>query len=197
MKRLKITFALLFITILLISCNKDDENPTPTTIVYQDENPIPGYITSTGIDQNVSNAINEGDYEFGAEFTPLVNGNIKSITVKIPDTNPNIRVTVWDATTKTVLRTEYINVTSENVAITKNITALSVEKDKKYAITMNSNDWISYRRLDLASIPYPTISGNIRIERYGYMSGITQTYPEFFPLASYAGQVGFNFQRVD
>lgn len=65
-------------------------------------------------------------------FPPNVNGKIKAITAKIPDISNTLRVTIWDYDTKTVLRTEIVNVSVANTLVTKAITELALVKDKKY-----------------------------------------------------------------
>jgi hypothetical protein len=90
-------------------------------------------------------------------FSPDVKGKITAITIKLPDTNPNLRVTIWDYTTKTVLRTETLNVTATNTLITKEISELALEKDKKYLITMNSNDWYKRAKADNSNTAYPSL----------------------------------------
>ncbi|MBP6039143.1 MAG: DUF4082 domain-containing protein [Flavobacterium sp.] len=184
---------LLFVIIFsLFSCSNDDE---PT--VYPEENPLSGYLTLAEFTTN-SEVINAGiSSEFGIEFTPLVKGKINSLTVNIPDTNPTLIVTIWDATTKTVLRTEVINVTISNSNITKTIGSLSLEKNKKYAITMNSKDYHNRKRPDNSSISYPISSGNIRVEGYGWTNSNIQIYPENFEFNYYGGDLTFNFQQTE
>ena len=43
-----------------------------------------------------------------------------------------MRVTIWDYDTKTVLRTEIVNVSAANTLVTKAITELALVKNKKY-----------------------------------------------------------------
>ncbi len=179
----------------ITSCKSDDDE-TPA-IVYPDQNPLDGYLSATGFNQSSTIYTNAGSYEFGVEFTPNVKGKIKAITAKLPAINNNLKVTIWDATTKTVLRTEVINVSSVNTLITATISDLALEKDKKYAITMNSDDWYQRNKTDLSNTTYPVTSGNITIHRYGYRTGSTQTYPTSFPVSYYAGDLSFVFQQTE
>jgi hypothetical protein len=144
----------LAIVFFITSCSKDDDEPVPKPMIYMDENPLEKYHEKAGF-TTVTNFINSGSYEFGLVFSPNVKGKIKSITVKLPDVNPSLKVTIWDYAAKTVLVTENINVTGSNILITKNITELALEKDKKYVITMNSNDWYKKAKPDNSNTVYP------------------------------------------
>lgn len=185
-------FLFLFLTLAVTSCRKDDDEPAP--IIYPEENPLAAYITSAGF-STTSNFINSGDYEFGLVFSPNVNGKIKAITAKLPDTNSNLRVSVWDYDAKTVLRTEIVNVTSANTVILKAITELPLVKDKKYLISMNSNDWYNREKPDGAAAAYPIAAGNIKFTEYLWKSGATQTFPTNIDASYYAGDLSFVFQQ--
>jgi hypothetical protein len=113
MKTVKTTFALFAITlfassILFISCSKKDE-PIVTPTQAPEQNPLAGYLAATGFDQVTSNNINLINSEFGLSFKPLVNGKITAFVVKIPDVNATLRMTIWNKTAGTVLKTETIN----------------------------------------------------------------------------------------
>ena len=135
---MKKTITLFVIIFSLFSCSKNDE---PTPVTYQEENPLIGYLTNGGINGGIIDVVDGTTSEVGNEFTPLVKGTIKAFVVSLPQSNANLRVTLWDATTKTVIRTEYINVVTAATTTTKNIEPIELQKDKKYAITMNSDDW--------------------------------------------------------
>ena len=192
MKKSILLFAIIF---SLFSCSKDDE-PTPTPVSYQEENFLSGYLSTAGFTTK-TDVINGTSSEFGIEFTPLVKGKINAIIVNIPNVNSALKVTIWDATTKTVLLTELVNVTSSNSNVTKSIEAFNLEKNKKYAITMNSNDFHSISKPDNSNISYPITSKNIRVESYFWVDGTTQTYPIYFPLNYYGGDLSFNFQQME
>lgn len=177
------------------SCRKDDDNPEPVVPVYQLENPLVAYHTAAGF-TTTNNFINAGSYEFGLVFSPNVKGNIKGITAMLPDVNANLKVTIWDFDTKTVLRTEMVNVASANTAVTKEISDLPLEKDKKYVITMNSNDWYQRRKADNSNATYPITAGNIKIHDYRWVGGATQTFPTNISLNYNGGDLSFNFQQT-
>ncbi|AYZ11687.1 DUF4082 domain-containing protein [Chryseobacterium arthrosphaerae] len=177
------------------SCSKDDDEII-TPVTYAVENPLNKYHEAAGFTVT-TNFINSGNYEFGLAFSPDVKGKMTAITVKLPDTNANLRVTVWDYTAKTVLRTETVNVTASNTLITKEISELALEKDKKYMITMNSNDWYKRSKPDNTNAVYPITAGNIKILEYKWGSGTAQTFPAMTSLDYNGGDLSFNFQQVD
>ncbi|WES98538.1 hypothetical protein P2W68_02755 [Chryseobacterium arthrosphaerae] len=177
------------------SCSKDDDEII-TPVMYAVENPLNKYHEAAGFTVT-TNFINSGNYEFGLAFSPDVKGKMTAITVKLPDTNASLRVTVWDYTAKTVLRTETVNVTASNTLITKEISELALEKDKKYMITMNSNDWYKRSKPDNTNAVYPITAGNIKILEYKWGSGTAQTFPAMTSLDYNGGDLSFNFQQVD
>jgi len=202
-KTIKVTIAILTITtfsicfassLLLVSCSKDDPAPEPI-VMEPEQNPLAGFLTATGFNQNTIEYINTGDYEFGFSFIPLVNGKMTAIVAKIPDTHTAMRVTIWDKLAGTVLRSETIDITTAGVEVTKAISALSLVKDKEYFITFNSNDWYDHRRTDSSSATYPFTVGDIKITSYAYHSGATQSLPNTTQTVYYAGDCSFKFQK--
>lgn len=193
MRAFKTIFTIILTAALAISCSSDDKDKTPT---YDTENPLAAYYTATGF-STVSNFINSGDYEFGLAFTPTVKGKIKAITPKLPATNPSVRVTIWDYTSKAVLRSETLNVATADVEVKKEISELILDKDKKYLITMNSNDWYKKNKADLTNATYPVTAGNIKIEEYRWISGTAQTFPTNVSSNYNAGDLSFDFQQTE
>lgn len=194
MRILKIIFALLIIVIPAISCSSDDNKDNIP--VFETENPLETYYAQTGF-TTVTNFVNAGDYEFGLVFTPTVKGNIKAVTLKLPAVNPTVRVTIWDYTSKVVLRSENLNVPVADVQVAKEISALALEKDKKYMITMNSNDWYKKNKADNANVTYPIIAGNITFNEYRWISGSSQVFPTNVSANYNAGDLSFDFQRTE
>lgn len=190
MKTIKILSGAL-LAILAISCSSDDSKPT-----YPVENPLESYHTQAGF-TTTSNFINSGSYEFGLAFSPNVKGVMKAITVKLPDANPALKVTIWDYTTKEVLKTETVNVATANTLVTHPITDLALEKDKKYMITMNSNDWYKRSKADNTDATYPITAGNIKFIEYRWIGGATQTFPTNVSLNYNGGDLSFDFKRTE
>ncbi len=196
-KSVKILLLLVVLgtTFTISSCRKDDDNKPP--VEYAEENPLAEYLNKSGFGQKTSNMVDYGYFEFGLTFTPLVKGKIKSLTFKIPGAATNVRVTIWDATTKTVLRTETIASVTANTEVIKNITPLELEKDKKYAITYNDDSYYYRQKTDGSATTYPILTGNIRIDGYGYSDGATQTFPLYPRDNYYAGDLSFIFQQTE
>lgn len=192
MKTLKTIFTLITIAVFTISCSSDDDNSPK----FKTENPLKAYYTQTGFITS-TNFIDAGDFEFGLVFTPTVKGKIKAITLKLPAANPSLRVTIWDYTTKAVLHTETLKLEKADVEVTKKITELALEKDKKYLISMNSNDWYKKNKADNTATTYPITAGNIRFEEYRWLSGTAQTFPTILSATYNAGDLGFEFQQTE
>lgn len=186
---------LMILASSLLSCSRSDDTPAPT--VYPEENPLSAYLTNSGFSQKFANSINAGNYEFGLKFTPSVKGKINAITVKIPDNATNVRVTIWDATAKTVLRTETIPTVTANTEVKQSITALQLAKDTPYMITFNSNDWYLRSKTDGTATTYPVTAGNIKVNGYYWISGTTQAFPTTYESTYYAGDLSFVFQQND
>lgn len=182
--------AILFVTLLAVSCSSDDSTSFST------ENPLASYESQAGF-TTVTNFLNSGDYEFGLAFSPNVTGKMKAITVKLPEANANLRVTIWDYTEQTVVSSQTINVAEADVLTTKAITAINLEKDKKYLITMNSNDWYKKAKADDANATYPITAGNIKFWEYRWAGGTTQTFPTNVSLNYNGGDLSFDFQQTE
>lgn len=193
MKNLKLkTLLILCVAAMAVSCNKDEDDP----IVYPQENPLQGYLTASGFDEEVTTTTDAVASEFGFRFRPTVTGVITGLTVRIPDVNSNLRVTIWDVETGEVVKTELFNVASSGVAMTKAITALALTKDKEYMITMNSGDYYTHERTNGSDASYPYTVGNIQITGSGYAIGTDQTLPYVFPVDYTNGDLTFTFQRI-
>lgn len=193
MRAFKTIFTILLTAALAISCSNDDKDNTPK---FETENPLAAYYTKTGF-TTVSNFINSGDYEFGLVFTPTVKGKMKAITLKLPATNPSVRVTIWDFATKAVLRSETLNIATADVEVKKEISELALEKDKKYLISMNSNDWYKKSKADNSNAVYPIVAGNITFSEYRWLSGTAQTFPTTVANSYNAGDLSFDFQQTE
>lgn len=190
----KTIIAVCLLAAFTIACKKS-KDPVPVT--YPEETFLDGYLNQTGFAQKVTNLVNSGASEFGNEFVPTVKGSITKLTVKLPDANAALRITIWDKLTNAVLRTETVNVVSANTTYIFDIADLALTKDKEYAITMNSDDWYNRTKNDGTNATYPITVGNIRITTYKYANGSAQTYPTINPINYYAGDIAFVFQRTE
>ena len=187
---------LLSLSLSVTNCSKDDAPAsTPPVVIAPLQDPLPGFLIASGFNQKTSNFINSVDYEFGYSFIPLVNGKMTAIVVKIPDASLGMRVTVWDKLAGTAIRTETFDVTTANVEVTKQITALDLVKDKEYLITMNTNDWYRRSKTNDAAVTYPFTVGDIKITAYSFKDGTAQAMPVTSISSNYAGDCSFKFQK--
>lgn len=190
MKTLKLLIAFLAIGTFTIACSNDNESNT----IHPEENPFPTFLTNSGLN-SVNGQINSGQYyEAGLKFKPTVNGTINKIFVTLPDAQTDLRITIWDAATETILRTEIIETVIAETETSKTITPLTLQKNKEYTISFNANDWYQ-RNNSNGSIPYPITAGNIQIT--GFLSGMgtSQIYPSDSHSSAMAGDLSFAFQR--
>ena len=192
--------ALGFLSIFAISsCSKDDDDDDTKQEqenVYNEEDPLDKFYELSGFTVT-SNFVNSGSYEFGLAFTPLVKGKIKALKLKLPAVNNNVRVTIWDYDSKSVIRTEVMGTTVANQQAIKTIPELILEKNKKYLITMNSDDWYRRIRSDNANANYPITAGNIQFHEYRWLSGAAQVFPTIVSQNYNAGDITFSFQQID
>ncbi len=197
MKTLKTILTLFTISIFAVSCSSD--NDKSDSVKYNEENPLDAYMAGSGFSQKAVDVKNSGIYEYGFSFKPTVTGKINSLIVKIPDTNPTLRITLWDAATKTVIKSETINVTTANVSIEKAITPIALTKDKEYFFTVNSDDWINRTKTDGSAATYPIVAGNITITGYAYISSTAAEtlFPTNARNTYYAGDMTFKFQQTE
>ena len=191
----KTLLATAILVLSLFSCRKDDETPQPK--IYPEENQLSAYLSATGFNQKTVNYINSGDYELGLKFTPKVKGNITAIVLKIPDNATNVRATIWDATTYTVLKTITIPNVPANTEVRHSIDAFAVTKDRQYMISYNGNDYYKHSKSDNSAAVYPVVVGNISFDSYQWQSGTAQTFPESVINYFYTGDLSFVFQQVD
>lgn len=186
---------LLSMSLLITNCSKDDTPPNIPVVAAPLQDPLPGFLVATGFNQITDPNVNNGDYELGFSFIPLVNGKITAIVVKIPDVRADLRVTIWDKVAGTILKTEIINIATANVEVLKQITPLDLVKDKEYFITYNSNDWYDRYRTNNASVSYPFIIEDIKITSFAYTIGTAQVIPSSIRNDFYAGDCSFKFQK--
>jgi hypothetical protein len=194
MKTLKTTFAFLVIALFTISCSKSDE-ATPTSKVYPEENFLDGYLALSQFNQVTSDITLSAEGELGTEFTPLVTGKITNLKIKIPISNPALRITLWDKAAVTIIKTETVNVATANTLFTFDINDIDLVKNKAYIISANSASFYQRTKIGDTNTIYPITSGNIRVD--GVKGGASQIMPTNSVLNYYLGDFSFNFQQTE
>ncbi len=195
MKTLKTIIAILALSIFTFSCSKDNEDSKQK---FPTEDFLEGYLAKSGFFQTSTGTINDQGLELGLEFTPLVNGKITALKIKLPDTNAALSITIWDQETKTPIITETVNYTAINVIKAFDIIDLNLGKNKKYMISIRSADYFYRRKDPQSATTYPITSGNIRIDRFAFgISGGGQTYPLINRDNIYIGDFSFDFEPTE
>ena len=197
-KTLKTILAIVALATTIFSCSKSDDATAvvvPPVVAAPEQDPLAGYLIASGFNQETSSFVDAIVTESGFSFIPLVNGKITAIVVKIPDVQTGLRVTIWDKNSKTVIRTESIDVRTAATETIKQITAIDLIKEKEYFITMNSADRYVHEKTSGNAAAYPFIVEDIKITSYGGSVGTTQIYPTVFNTAVYSGDCSFKFQK--
>lgn len=194
MKTLKIISLLLLIT-GLITCRKEDDNDNLKT--YPEEDPLALYLEKSGYNQKINSIINYLTHEMGYKFQPKVKGKINAVTFKIPDNAANVRVTVWDASTKTILRTVNIPAVAANTEVRTAIDPMTINPGTEYLITYSGNDYYLRQKTNGSNTVYPIDAGNITITGYHWREGAEQIFPEKIGVSYYAGDLSIVFQQTE
>jgi hypothetical protein len=187
---------LVLLTMAIFSCRKKEP-------VYTEESFAVGYLNQTGFLESTAKTINSFAYEKGLEFKPKVNGKITSLLVQIPDIRTDLRIIIWDKATKSPLRTEIVNVAVANTQYNFDIKDIELQKDKEYAITMNSGDFYIRKKSDGSSVVYPFTIGNITILAFGIgyeaLPGLNTLpiYPSGKVYNYYLGDLFFKFIQTN
>lgn len=196
LKMVKNNLTKLFMLLLMITittgCSKSDDEP----VVYSEENPLPAYIQNSGFDK-ITSVPNALIYEYGYKFSPKVKGKINAITLKLPDVASNVRVTLWDNATKTILKTYIIPTTTPNVETKLVVDPYMLEANKEYMLSYNITNWYYHLKTGGGNTTYPIPAGNISILGFQQNTGPTQTYPATAINSYCTGDVSFVFQQVD
>lgn len=194
MKTLKL-FSLLLLITGLITCRKEDDNDNLKT--YPEENPLALYLEKSGFNQKINSIINYLTHEIGYKFQPKVKGKINAVTFKIPDNAANVRVTVWDASTKTILRTVNIPAVAANTEVRTAIDPMTINPGTEYLITYSGNDYYLRQKTNGSNTVYPIDAGNITITGYHWREGAAQIFPEKIGVSYYAGDLSIVFQQAE
>lgn len=158
------------------------------------ENPFEEYLALTGFEQDGIMGGAPDPMELGLKIKPAVDGLITGVVIKHPVDAPDIRVTIWDVATESILETITVPNVAAGVETTHNITPLQLEHDKEYVVSFNTNAFYTYSRPDVQNATYPINAGNISISEFVFNFGANQTYPQNSDLHVYYGDLSFNFQ---
>jgi hypothetical protein len=188
----KIISLFLVSSVAFFAACSDDEKPKS-----KDQDPLSAYLEETGFTEVSEFIDDEGSYEFGISFIPEEDGEITSVVVRLPDDQVDLRVSIWDVETETLLRTETIANVVSGVKTSKSITPLELEEDHEYMITLNANDYYYYVSPEDADATYPITVGDISITGFAYANGTTQILPINFDTDYYAGDLSFIFRKDD
>lgn len=193
---------LVALSLVLTNCRKDEPvsiktNPIEQPSITMAKDYFLDYLSKTGFTQTNSVA-NQPNHELGYEFKSEVDGEISAIAVKIPNTNPALRVTLWDAETGTVIHTENVNVISANNLYEKSISPINILKNRRYAITFNTKDWYFHRNPSMAETTYPIKVGNLLYTKVLEKATTSQVLPNsaVANTTSVFGRVSFKFKPL-
>ena len=195
---MKKTITLFAIIFSLLSCSKSDD--TPATVTYQEENPLYGFLTSTGFSQNATTLVNTGAEAFGYSFIPKVKGKIKAILVKLPSADNNVVVKIWDKASGTAIYSTTINVATAGTEISTTIPDLELTKNQEYVISIGANYLYEHTRADQNEVSYPVTSGNITITGFnktGYAYSLDVLPETNGGGYEFMGDINFKFQQTE
>lgn len=136
--------------------------------------------------------------EAGIVFHAKYDGALTYLACRVPDSNLNVRLSIWEYDTGKKLNLTTINIDSANQVHGVEISGISIEKSKKYVISMNTNAWFSYHNLsEVGGVPYPLDLNHIVIDGFVIDSlGGGTIMPKDTTSYKYIGDMGFAFRRA-
>jgi hypothetical protein len=197
----KIIFTLTIAT-LLFACKKKSED-IPAPVVPLAPYSFSEFLKQTGFDATVDNYSEAPETsERGTIFEPQVDGNITAFVVNLPAAVTNLKITLWNATTKVPLRSITGIYTALGQNSTYTISAVPVQKNEKYCVSFTTQTNFSYykrKRANGVAATYPVNFSNIKIRshnEYSYPTGTSNIlhFPDNATVISYFGDVHFVFQ---
>ncbi len=197
MKLLKNLLTIMTLSVVLLSCSKDDETP-PAQTIYEEENFLNEFLFLSKLNHTVV-ASGYGEGEKGLKFKSKVKGIIKAATLNLPPTQTNIIIRIWDMETEKVIgavTTNYGSVGANNTLL-KFSKPIEITPNKEYMLTFDGRLGFFHAKLNDAAVEYPKECGNITILGY-YNSPAYLTVPPFSREDNeYFGDCSFIFQQVN
>lgn len=166
-------------------------------------NYVPDYLSLTGF-TDVLPYPSRPEAEFGLEFKPTKSGEITSLLLNVPVANTTgIRVTLWNADTKTSIATWLIKAPlAMNVNETVLTAPVALIKNRNYALTMYTGNYLYHNNQATTNATYPITAGPLIFNAFIYQQGnatgaTTAAYPNSKQYHFYAGDLGFKFRPVE
>lgn len=188
MKVQKLIWGILLLTTVYSSCSKNDDIEIETV--------LPQYPMKTLIEsghmqlkQTMPNWVNH--FEVGYRFKTFKEGKITALGIRVPE-NDDLRVTLWNADTEEIIKTQIIISTSGLLSF-EDIEPLDIKSGVPYFISVNTNSYYIFNGGGNAI--FPVESGDLLITDYGVRPGTNpdQIMPTQYSKTSYIGMVDIKF----
>jgi hypothetical protein len=196
MKTIKTTIVLVF-ALLLIGCNKDDDNSSEPT----SENFLQSYLTQTGFTEQTIPTTITNKLECGIAFASPTGGKITHIRVKLPQADPALKITLWKADPSgiNIIFSTTVNIPNANEEVIIPVLPITIESgtvDIGYVISMYTNSFYKRRRTAQTDATYPLNAGNIKILSFAKKPTQGPGYPEDpSNKFEYWGDLSFDFVK--
>ena len=203
----KIFLSLSLLICILTACKKIAVEPAVTKI--EEEYPFQALLEKTKYNEFKADALKSEfsfkNHEIGFRFSPIVNGDITAIQVDLPKLQNNVRVVIWDNTTRKPIFSKSINYNLTNEILTLPIEPFSLVKDGQYTISFVAEGSVYFNSTKKAEdadiIKYPLVIGNIKILGQ-VVAKMSDPNVRVFPNEVYSniapfifGNVGFAFKK--
>jgi hypothetical protein len=156
---LLISTSLLCISCLLLCCKKDSKTV--------EESPFYEFFEDAGI--KVDTIAQAADtWEYGFAFTPLENGKVTALGIKLPAVG-SFEAILWDISGPSPVALSTRNITTtvaHQDAIIQIAQGIALTKGVKYGITVSSNNFYRVTKTGNEKFVFPRTVDNIRIESF-------------------------------
>jgi len=171
---MKLSFHLRFIVFILIfsSCDKDENKI--------EEKPFLALLNQPSI--VIDTAVAAVDWVYGFKFTPLKDGKITGVGMKLP-IEGSYKVQLWDLDNDILLKEETISSTTPHDVVFNNISEVQVSKNKTLGISIEADSFYKISKADNSDFNFPMQEGNISILSFHEIRVADNTGNKF-PLAT-------------